>query len=139
MGPRSSQPSSREASAAYALLASRFAFWLWHVTGDGFHTTSSLLSRLPVPAGVDAVDKLAELGDELWQRAQANPLVSLNRGRTTVSYPAWVFGEQIDRIDRQVDAMLGTDLGPALSAWHERLVVVDSDSDRVEKMRRKTK
>ncbi len=132
-------PSSREASAAYALLASRFAFWLWHVTGDGFHTTSSLLSRLPVPAGVDAVDKLAELGDELWQRAQANPLVSLNRGRTTVSYPAWVFGEQIDRIDRQIDAMLGTDLGPTLSEWHEHLVVVDSDSNRVEKMRRKTK
>lgn len=131
--------SSRDASAAYALLASRLSFWLWHVTGDGFHTTNSLIGRIPVPAATEAVDRLAELGDELWQRAQSNPLVSSNRGRTTVSYPTWVFGEQIERIDREVDGLLGTDVGPALAAWHERLVVVDSESDRAQKMKRKTK
>lgn len=132
-------PSSREASAAYALLGSRFAFWLWHVTGDGFHTTSSFLGHVPVPAAPETIDRLSELGDELWRQAQVNPLVSLNRGRTTVSYPAWVFGEQIERIDREVDAMLGLNVSTALCTWHERLVVVDSDSDRVKMMNRKTK
>ena len=37
------------ASAAYAVLCSRVAFWLWHVTGDGFHVTTTLTRLCPVP------------------------------------------------------------------------------------------
>lgn len=131
--------SARQASAAYAVLASRFAFWLWHVTGDGFHTTAKLPLYVPVPQDEAAVDRLADIGEELWELARQQPLVSLNRGRTTVSYPTWVFGQTVDRLDHEIDLILGTDAARRLADWHERLVIVDSDSERVEKVLRMTK
>lgn len=72
--------SAQEASAAYALLSSRFAFWLWHVTGDGFHTSGKLPWYVPAPSETDAVERLANLGEELWQLASKSPTVSRNRG-----------------------------------------------------------
>jgi len=131
--------SARKASASYALLASRLGFWLWHVTGDGFHTSGKLPWYVPAPEDQQTLDRLADLGEELWGQASKHPLVNLNRGKTTVSYPTWVFGQLIDRIDKAVDAMLGTDVADQLAEWHERLVVVDPDSDRAEKVMRKTK
>lgn len=130
--------SARRASAAYAILASRFAFWLWHVTGDGFHTTAKLPLYVPAARNDVTAERLADLGEELWDLARQQPLVSVNRGRTTVSYPTWVLGQKIDQIDREVDAMLGTDFAGRLAKWHERLVVVDVESERVEKVLRKT-
>jgi hypothetical protein len=128
-----------EASAAYALLASRLSFWLWHVTGDGFHTTSKLPLYVPAPASMDTIEHLSNLGEGLWEVARANPLVSLNRGKTTVSYPTWVFGGLVDQIDQAIDEMLGTNVASKLADWHERLVVVDTNSNRTEIMMRKTR
>ncbi|WP_404312134.1 N-6 DNA methylase [Agrococcus terreus] len=129
--------SAREASAAYALLASRLGFWLWHVTGDGFHTTAKLPSYVPAPTDGETIERLANLGEELWASARTRPLVSVNRGKRTVSYPTWIFGEVIDQIDGAVDIMLGTDAAGRLAEWHERLVVVDHESERIEKVKRK--
>lgn len=131
--------SARKASAAYALLASRVGFWLWHVTGDGFHTTAKLPWYVPAPVHSRDLEQLADLGEKLWGQASKHPLVNVNRGKTTVSYPTWVFPQLIDRIDRAVDAMLGTDVADRLAEWHERLIVVDADSDRMEKKLRKMK
>ena len=130
--------SERQASAAYALLSGRLAFWLWHVVGDGFHVTSVLHRRLPVPWGdSDREERLADLGDRLWKVALQSPVISNNRGRTTVAYPTWPHAELIDQIDAEVGEFVGVSFAARLSAWHEQLVVVDLDSDRRNLIRRK--
>lgn len=128
----------RDASAAYALLSSRLAFWLWHVTGDGFHVTSMLRRRLPVPwRDEERIERLADLGDRLWKAALENPVVSSNRGRTTVAYPTWPYAELIDQIDADVGTYIGMEYGTRLAAWHEQLVVVDPNSERRNLIQRK--
>jgi hypothetical protein len=130
--------SERDASAAYALLSSRLAFWLWHVNGDGFHVTSTVHRRLPIPWGEEErIERLAELGDRLWKAALEGPVVSSNRGRTTVAYPTWPHTELIDQIDAEVGAYIGVAYAARLAAWHEQLVVVDPDSERRNLIRRK--
>jgi hypothetical protein len=125
------------ASAAYALLSSRLAFWIWHVIGDGFHVTGSVHRRIPVPTGDRGhVERLADLGDRLWKAALQSPVVSLNRGRTTVAYPTWTQAGLVDEIDDEVGAFIGVDYGQQLSEWHEHLVVVDLDSERRNLIRR---
>jgi len=131
--------SELHASAAYALLSSRLAFWVWHATGDGFHVTAALHRRIPVPArDADCVQRLADLGDRLWKTALQHPLSSTNRGRTTVAYPTWTHTDLIGEIDAEVGVFMRMDYAERLSAWHEHLVVVDLDSERRNLMRRKT-
>lgn len=130
--------SGRQASAAYALLNSRLAFWLWHVTGDGFHVTGTLPRRLPVPwTDEDCTERLARLGDQLWRAALQSPVVSNNRGRTTVAYPAWPFKEIVDEIDALLGDFLDVPHADRLAAWHEKLVLVDLNSERRKLIRRK--
>lgn len=130
--------SNQDASAAYALLNSRLAFWLWHVTGDGFHVTSTVHRRVPAPQEEDRLDRLSDLGERLWKTALQNPVVSFNRGRTTVAYPTWVHADLVDEIDAEVGAFIGMDYTARLTAWHEQLVVVDLESERRSLTRRKT-
>lgn len=132
--------SDQYASAAYALLNSRLAFWLWHIIGDGFHVTSTLFGRLPVPTtGQGELERLADLGDQLWKEALQSPVVSTNRGRTTVAYPTWTQADVIDKIDAEVGAIIGINYTARLAAWHEQLIVVDLDSDRRNLIQRKTR
>lgn len=132
--------SELHASAAYALLASRLAFWLWHVTGDGFHVTGAVHARMPVPDGdPQRVERLAELGDRLWKDALQNPLVSTNRGRTSLAYPTWPHSCLIDEIDIHIGSIIGVEYVARLSAWHEQLIVVDPNSDRRNLIRREAK
>ncbi len=131
--------SELHASAAYALLSSRLAFWMWHVTGDGFHVTNALHRRIPAPNG-DTVrlGRLADLGDKLWKAALPSPVVSTNRGRTTVAFPTWTHTQLIDEIDAEVGAFIGVDYGARLTAWHKQLVVVDLESERRNLIGKKT-
>ncbi|UOD83475.1 Eco57I restriction-modification methylase domain-containing protein [Paenarthrobacter ureafaciens] len=131
--------SDLHASAAYALLSSRLAFWIWHVTGDGFHVTNALHRRIPAPNG-DTVrlGRLAELGDKLWKAALPSPVVSTNRGSTTVAFPTWTHTDLIDEIDSEVGASIGVDYAARLAAWHKQLVVVDLDSERRNMIGKKT-
>ncbi len=131
--------SEQQASAAYALLSSRLAFWIWHVTGDGFHVTSTVHRRVPVPSEeAEGLERLADLGDRLWKAALQGPVVSTNRGRTTVAYPTSSHPDLIDEIDAEVGEFIGVDYARRLAAWHEKLVVVDPDSERRNLIRRKT-
>jgi hypothetical protein len=131
--------SEGHASAAYAVLCSRVAFWLWHVSGDGFHVTTTLTRLCPVPSeGGVVFDALVELGDRLWKEALQRPSVSTNRGRTTVTYPTWAHGDLLDSIDEQVLRLVGCASTTSLADWHESLVVVDRDSDRRNIIRRNT-
>ena len=128
----------RMASAAYALLSSRLAFWLWHIMGDGFHVTSGLPGLVPAPDPDDvAVGRLADLGDLLWKEAAQSPGISKNGGRTTVSYPTWTHTELSLAIDQEVEGLLSISYTQLLTKWHESLIVVDFDSDRRNFLRNK--
>ncbi len=82
--------SRQDALLAYALLSSRTAFWLWHVLGDGFHVTQTNLEDLPLCLslfGSEAMKRLTSIGSAIWEKAQAQPVTSYNRGRTSLAFP----------------------------------------------------
>jgi hypothetical protein len=77
------------AHAAFALLTSRIAFWLWRVEADGFHVTSDFLSKLPLwwlLSDRQIRDELAEHGRSLRRASIASTLRSVNSGRETFSF-----------------------------------------------------
>lgn len=128
----------RLASAAYAVLCSRHAFWLWHVTGDGFHVTSRFIDSVPLPArDSPEVERLAVLGDSLWKVAAQRPALSVNAGRTSVAYPAWVQSAHIDAVDAVCSAVLGLDAGGDLKRWYDSLVLVHEEDRRSQVLRKK--
>ena len=82
-------PSEKDAAAAFAMLSSHLAFWWWRVTGDGFHVTARFLADLPF--GTDVLSgssraALASCGKRLWTRIRNDPVVSCNRGRSSLAY-----------------------------------------------------
>lgn len=132
--------SEQLASSVYALLSSRLAFWLWRVTGDGFHVTGALFQRIPVPwDDWGRSERFANLGDQLWKVALDNAVISRNRGRTTVSYPSWLHSELIDEIDAELEGFIGVAYADRLRKWYDGLVIVDFDSERRNPLKRKKK
>lgn len=92
------------AFAVFAALNSYLAFWWWHVNGDGFHVTRRTLEALPIAdalSGGRSESELASLGKKLWMAMSDKPVVSLNRGRTSIGFSASAFTPlrlQIDRV-----------------------------------------
>jgi len=81
--------SRADADVAFGLLSSRLAFWLWHVTGDGFHVSKGFLASLPfstetrgTPLSADSAGRTANL-----RRIRTNPVASVNKGRLTLAFP----------------------------------------------------
>ncbi len=100
----------RDADAAYAVLSGNYAFWWWHVTGDGFHVGRSALKNLPVGslfADVVSRDRLADLGRKLWSNSIRNPVRSLNRGRVSYAFSA----QNSPELRRDVDELVLKELG----------------------------
>ena len=101
-----------EAARGYALLCSRFSYWLWRVNEDGFHVTRSFLMDLPVNDRIfDESDRatLTRLGSKLWDRVQPHQVVSINGGRQTVAYRPEACEDLRDRIDALLIPALGAD------------------------------
>ena len=91
-----------EADRVFAILSSRLAYWLWHVTADGFHVTRSFVLDLPINDRLfaePAKHALSDLGSRLWERVQAQRIISVNRGRQTVSYRPHASEDLRDGID----------------------------------------
>lgn len=123
-----------EAARAFAILSSRLAFWLWHVTGDGFHVTRAFVMSLPFSDKLfneNGRDVLTQLGVRLWDEVQTQQVVSVNGGRQTVAYRPHASDGLRDEIDA---VLLGTlDVIPNfleyLRAFTRSVVAVD-ESDR---------
>ncbi len=101
---------TESANVAYAILSSRVVFWLWHVLGDGFHVTKAFIEDLPIDAllfGAPAAGELAMLGRELWQRLRNVPVVSCNRGRKSIAFPASSAADLQRRIDQLIITAAG--------------------------------
>lgn len=81
--------SKQDALVVFALLSSHLAYWWWHAHGDGFHVSARFLSEFPF--GVETLSgpagkALARHGDELWSTIRTSPIISLNRGRTSLAF-----------------------------------------------------
>lgn len=93
----------------FALLSSRLAFWWWHAHGDGFHVSRHIIETMPVGAALRDeryARRLTDLGNALWHQLSHNPVVSLNRGRTSLGFTA---APHVER--GYVDALLVDALG----------------------------
>jgi hypothetical protein len=81
--------SREDAFIVFAILSSHLAYWWWHAHGDAFHVSRRFLAELPF--GLEAFtapvsDVLADSGAELWSAIKSKPIISLNRGRTSVAF-----------------------------------------------------
>lgn len=97
--------SEHDAFAIFALLSSHLAYWWWHAHGDGFHVSARFLSEFPF--GVEALngpagEALAQCGHELWSTIRTSPIISLNRGRTSLAFTP----NGHDGLRRKIDEIL---------------------------------
>ncbi len=102
--------SRADALAVFAVLSSHVAYWWWHANGDGFHVSRRFLAELPF--GLDAVtppvrDVLSECGRTLWSLIEHKPIVSVNRGRTSIAYTPNGHDEIRRRIDETLADLIG--------------------------------
>jgi hypothetical protein len=102
--------SKKDALAVFAILSSHLAYWWWHTNGDGFHVSKRFLAELPF--GMDAFvppvnEALTEHGIELWSLIKENPIVSLNRGRTSLAYTPNGHDDVRRKIDQKLANLAG--------------------------------
>ncbi len=118
------------AAVSFALLSSRFSYWLWHVKEDGFHVTRSFVASFPFPPQIE-IGRLSELGIELWDELQDDQVVSVNGGRQTVAYRPHSYGRTRDEIDTVILDALGIDRSfvAYLRAFTRSLVTVDEHDE----------
>lgn len=94
--------SHADALRVFALLNSRLAFWWWHANGDGFHVSRGMLEAMPIGTLLDLPEfegRLADMGESLWRKVRASPIVSLNRSRNSLAYSASAYEEERTAID----------------------------------------
>ena len=124
-----------EAARAFAILGSRVAYWLWHVTGDGFHVTKNFVLGLPFSDQLfneNQRNVLTQLGDRLWDSVQREQIVSVNGGRKTIAYRP----HSSESLRTEIDTLLLSTLDAApsftayLRAFARKIVAVDEYDDR---------
>ena len=104
-------PSREAALQVFALLSSKIAFWWWHAHGDGFHVSRHVIETMPVGEAFSSAafaTVLTRLGESLWEEVSTSPVVSRNRGRTTLGFSAAAFPQR-----EKIDALLIEALGLA--------------------------
>ncbi|WAH64058.1 Eco57I restriction-modification methylase domain-containing protein [Xanthomonas hortorum] len=113
-------PSREAALQLFALLSSKVAFWWWHAHGDGFHVSKHIIEIMPVGDAFRSAAFAAELtrlGELLWEEVSAKPVISRNRGRTSLGFSA-VASPQREKIDALLIEALG--LAPEFAGELER-------------------
>lgn len=84
-------PSSEVAFQVFAFLSSRLAFWWWHVHGDGFHVSKHVIETMPIGGMLDckeSANELGKIGASLWSEISVKPIISRNRGKTSLGFSA---------------------------------------------------
>jgi hypothetical protein len=119
-----------EADAVTAIMASRLAFWLWHVECDGFHVPAWFLAELPLlNIRLDARDaaSLAGLGREIWAGLQKDVLCSVNRERLTFAFRPTAIADLREEVDRVLLGAVGIDPfeAAALADFERKVVSID--------------
>lgn len=122
--------SSEDASVGFAVLASRVAFWLWHVECDGFHVPAWFLNDLPLfdlPFTLAQHRALAVLGEVIWQGVRQDLLASNNASKWTFAFrPTRIKAERAAADAIILDAAEASQSTlQALAHFEERVVSVD--------------
>ena len=102
--------SRTDALAVFGILSSYLAYWWWHTHGDGFHVSRHFIAKLPfgVADFLEGVTgTLSKHGEELWAAIKEKPIISLNRGRTSLAYTP----NGHDEIRRRIDEVLVNRVG----------------------------
>lgn len=125
----------RDAQIAFAVLASRLAFWLWHASGDGFHVHKSFILSLPFDKTSFSASQQRELckrGEELWNGLGHHYVLSCNKGRHTVAFRSLVCQRERDAIDRilVIAAGLPETFLEVLRCFERKTVIVDERDER---------
>lgn len=99
-----------DAMVVFSILSSHLAYWWWHAHGDGFHVSARFLAKLPF--GPDLLTgpnraKLLAAGSQLWLAICSRPIVSVNRGRTSIAFTP----NGHDDIRSEIDAILAEHSG----------------------------
>ena len=123
-----------EAARAFAILGSRVAYWLWHVTEDGFHVTRAFVLGLPFSDRLFSEtqrDILARLGTRLWDDVQAEQIVSVNGGRQTIAYRPYASESLRDEIDALLLGAFGAapSFIGSLRTFTRDVVIVDENDE----------
>lgn len=81
--------SNSDALALFAILTSHLSYWWWHTHSDGFHVSKRFIASIPFGNEIlleDLQRKLKACGLELWRLIKTKPIISVNRGRTSLAY-----------------------------------------------------
>jgi hypothetical protein len=115
---------------ALAYLNSKIAFWLWTVTGDGFHVTNRLLAAFKIKKNASVYSELVFLGREFSSRVIRYPTISVNNGKTITSYDHRPLMETVDETDRAIAEALGLDkrFPQYLREWYSNIVSCGRDA-----------
>ncbi len=95
-------PLESDIPIVFALIQSRFAYWLWRVWCDGFHLTDEFIMSLPLSPGSlskSSCEKMALLGSNLWEKMRLNVVLSKNAGKDSYTYCPYNCEKIIDEID----------------------------------------
>ena len=106
--------STTDALAVFGMLTSHLAYWLWQTYGDGFHVSRRFLTDFPF--GVDVMEgpiaeSLASVGAGLWSDISLKPVISLNRGRTSLGYDPSVRADLRSAVDAALVDAAGIERG----------------------------
>ncbi|MHC4119868.1 MAG: N-6 DNA methylase [Planctomycetota bacterium] len=131
--------SEKEAWVGYAILSGRMTYWLWQVTGDGFHVTRQFLRDLPFDTqkfSEDAKDELAVLGKKMWVACLQRRTINVNRGRTTFAFRPVLGSPNLTRVDEIIvdELALASGFPEVLRAYVQNLVVME-DAKRLHLLR----
>ena len=73
----------------FGVLSSRLAYWLWRVSGDGFHLTRRFLESIPVHPShfsENGFAEVCELASDLWSEMERRQTFATNSGVTTANF-----------------------------------------------------
>ena len=98
--------SEDDAFAVFAVLSSHLAYWLWRTVGDGFHVSRRFVVELPFGRAA-LTPELSSAGARLWRAIRSHPIISVNRGRTTIAFTP----NGNDDLRREIDQVLADHVG----------------------------
>lgn len=112
---------------ALACLNSICAYWLWTVSGDGFHVTQNLLKIFGVHKShfsKESYQKMIFLGKEVSKKLKLYPTKSINSGKVIANYNYF----KILDLSHQIDDIICRELGLAkgfsvmLEKWYYNMI-----------------
>ncbi len=118
---------------SFGVLSSRVTYWLWRVTGDGFHLTRNFLESVPFhPTQFSPAEqrRLHEASALLWREMQENPVSATNGGVTTLNFNPLRSRDVVDELDRVIVAAshLPEEFPEYLRQFHDQTILAGRDN-----------